>query len=126
LKKIKDEENLPIHEVRDIITSYIQKQMKRVQTDNVLSYDDLQKACINLGNHVIIVTANDRILFDSFTWKDGIIGSDFWDTLVILAHPDNHYDSIGRLSYTKDKHQKISRLFHYDDILIESIRKKMV
>ena len=77
----------------------------------------------NLEHQLIIISPQEDVLFDSKTWGEGVSGSDYQDVILVLAHPDHTYDSIGRLSYTKDGHQKISRLFHYDDDIVETLRK---
>lgn len=88
------------------------------------SYDSIQEAMANLEHQLILVSPLKEVLFDSKTWGNGVPGGDYQDVILVLAHPDNTYDSIGRLSYTKDGHQKISRLFHYDDEIVETLRGK--
>lgn len=108
----------------EIISDYLREVFEHGQ--NKVSYDDIQNACKNLEYHVILLSPTETILFDSFSWRDGIPGSEFWDNIVVLAHPDNTYDSVGRTSFTKENYQKISRIYHSDDAFIETLRKKSI
>lgn len=125
-KKLKNQEDREIQDVREIVTSYLRRLAARTGGGNRISYDHLQKACAQLEYHVILISPNEKVLFDSSTWKEGIPGSEYWDTILVVAHPNDAYDSLGRSSFTKENHQKISRLFRNDDILIETLRKKLV
>jgi len=125
-KKLKNQEDLPIQDVREIVAGYLRRLAARTGGGNGMSYDHLQKACARLEYHVILLSPNENVLFDSSTWKEGIPGSEYWDTILVVAHPNDAYDSLGRSSFTKDNHQKISRLFRNDDVLIETLRKKLV
>jgi len=93
------------------------------ELEKPISFDLLQEAMRNVEYHLIIISPTEEVLFDSRTWKEGILDSDYYNVVIILSHPDGSYDSIGRMSYTKDGHQKISRLFNYDDECIEVLRK---
>lgn len=108
-------------EVRQLIRDYLVNVVFKDLCP--LSYDKVQEAMVHLEHQLIIISPQEEILFDSKTWGEGVSGGDYQDVIIVLAHPDNTYDSIGRLSYTKDGHQKISRLFHYDDDIVEALRK---
>lgn len=88
-----------------------------------VSYDVVQRACKNMEYHVIIVSPTLQTLFDSKSWDEGMNEAEFNDVIIVLAHPSGNYESIGRMSYTKDGNQKISRLFHYDDEVISFLRQ---
>lgn len=105
--------------VRDSLTGMLFKDLVPA-----LSYDRIMEGMSNLQHQLIILSPEEEVLFDSKTWGEGMTGGDYQDVILVLAHPDNTYDSIGRLSYTKDGHQKISRLFHYDDDIVEALRKQ--
>lgn len=109
-----------VHLVYDYITNNIFNEIQQT------SYELIQQAMKNIGHHLIIISPEENVLFDSKTWGGGVGEDNFYqDVIIVLAHPDNTYDSVGRLSYTKDGHQKISRLFHYDDDIVESLRKQI-
>jgi hypothetical protein len=113
--------DMPLEHVRQLIHDYLSNVLFK---DILLfSYDKIQEAMANLEHQLIIISPQEEILFDSRTWGEGVSGGNYQDVIIVLAHPDNTYDSIGRLSYTKDGHQKISRLFHYDDDIVETLRK---
>lgn len=103
--------------VRDTLTDCIFNEIHQ------FSYDTLQQAMTEIEHQLIIISTEEKVLFDSKTWGGGVEGCDYQDVIILLAHPNNTYDSIGRLSYTKDGHQKISRLFHFDDDIVETLRK---
>lgn len=108
-KKNWEDENLETQ-----VREYLQGILKRIQ---FISYEDVRKGMFHLEHQLIILSTEEKVLFDTKT-EDSI----YQDVLLVLAHPDGTYDSIGRLSYTKDGNQKISRLFHYDDPMIEALR----
>lgn len=112
---------LPFEQVRQLVRDYLVDILFK----DILqfSYDKIQEAMINLEHQLIIISPHEKVLFDSKTWGDGARDGEYQDVILVLAHPNNTYDSIGRLSYTKDGHQKISRLFHYDDDIIETLRQ---
>lgn len=122
LKKKKNHEGVEV----DDITKQFQIVISSFFTEAgaPVSYDVLQQACKNMEYHVIIMSPQLRVVFDSKTWGNGIDDAEFNDVIVLLAHPGGNYDSVGRMSYTKDGNQKISRLFHYDDEVIHFLRNK--
>ena len=103
-------------EIAPRIEAYLRTQMGAFE-DRV-SYDLIWEACMMMDYHVMIISSDETLLFDSHTWKEGIPESDFRERIVVLAHADGRYESIGTYSYTKDNHQKISRLFGHDDDFI--------
>lgn len=108
-------------EVREEVVGFLTNIFKSIQP---FSYDEVQQAMVEIGHQLIIISPQQDILFDSKTWKDGVEGGDYQDVVIVLSHPDGTYDSVGRYSFTKDGHQKISRLFHYDDDVVDALRKK--
>jgi len=110
-----------MEQVRQLVGEYLSDVLFKDLLQ--FSYDKIQEAMANLEHQLIIISPQEEILFDSKTWGEGVSSGDYQDVILVLAHPDNTYDSIGRLSYTKDGHQKISRLFHYDDDIVETLRK---
>lgn len=113
--------SMTAEEVHQLVRDYFVKVLFKDVL--LVSYDKIQEAMINLEHQLIMISPQEEILFDSKTWGNGVSGGDYQDVILVLAHPNNTYDSIGRLSYTKDGHQKISRLFHYDDDIVETLRK---
>jgi len=111
---------MPNEEMRQLVSDCLETIFNRIE---MFSYDTIQQAMANLEHQLIIISPQENILFDSKLWGEGVEGGDYQDVIIVLAHPDGTYDSIGRLSYTKDGHQKISRLFHYDDDIVEALRK---
>lgn len=118
-KKSSWEQELDISEIVNNVLTSIFSDMEL----NHVSYNEIQIGCKHMEYHVIIITPSEKVLFDSRTWGKGIPDSEYNDVIIVLAHPDGHYDSIGRLSPTKDGNQKISRLFHYDDEAVYFLRK---
>jgi len=110
----------PTEEVRQLVGDCMESIFNMAEN---LSYDTIQQAMANIEHQLIIISPQEDILFDSKVWGEGVEGCEYQDVVIVLAHPDGTYDSIGRLSYTKDGHQKISRLFHYDDDIVEALRK---
>lgn len=111
--------NLEDEHLEEQLRDYLMKLCKQIQ---LFSYDEVRQGMKNLEHQLIIISTDEKVLFDSKTLDDddGI----YQDVIILLAHPDGSYDSIGRLSHTKDGHQKISRLFHYDDHVVESLRSE--
>ena len=85
---------------------------------SLASHDRVREAMGKLGNQLIVVSPTEEVVFDSGDGGDGR------DVVVVLAHPDGSFDSVGRVSYTKDGHQKISRLFRCDDEVVEMLRRR--
>lgn len=113
-----------LKETTEELRSFLQQYLLGIcNTVLPFSYETLQRAMENMEHQLMILSSQEEVLFDSKTWGDGIEGQDYQDVILVLAHPDGRFDSIGRLSYTKDGHQKISRLFHYDDPVIEALRE---
>lgn len=110
----------PVEEIHQSVCDFLSIIFSNIQQ---FSYDMIQQAMTNIEHQLIIISPQEKVLFDSKTWGEGVDGGDYQDVIIVLAHPDGSYDSIGRLSYTKDGHQKISRLFHYDDDIVETLRK---
>ena len=106
--------NMEDEQLEAQVKDYLQRIIKRSQ---LFSYEDVRQGMMNIGYQLIILSTDEKILFDTKTDEDV-----YQDVIIILAHPDGSYDSIGRLSYTKDGNQKISRLFHYDDPIVEALR----
>lgn len=102
-------------EIRQLTREFLTGIFKKVRQ---FSHDDIQKAMEQIEHQLVILGPQEKVLFASKN-----IDGDYQDVIIILAHPDGTYDSIGRLSYTKDGHQKISRLFHYDDDTVDALRK---
>lgn len=100
------------HQFRDYLTRIFKKTQ-------LFTYEDICKGMVNIEHQLIIISTEEKVLFDSKKWADA---GEYQDVIIVLAHPDGTYDSIGRLSYTKDGNQKISRLFHYDDHVVEFLR----
>lgn len=107
-------------EIKTHIRTFLEKMMRQTQK---CSYDVVVEAMNRLEHHVIMISPKENVVFDSKLWKDGMEGGEYRDVILVMVHPDGTYDSLGRLSYTKDGHQKISRLFNYDDPVIELLRK---
>lgn len=107
--------DVDMKEIAPGIESYLRAQMT---SSEHVSYDLIWEACMMMDYHVMIISSEEKLLFDSHTWKDGIPESDFRERIVVLAHADGRYESIGAYSFTKDHHQKISRLFGHDDDFI--------
>ena len=80
------------------------------------SHDEMRAVVEQMGNQLIVLSPREEVLFDSG-------GDGCRDVIIVLAHPDGSYDSVGRMSFTKDGHQKISRLFRCDDDVVEALRK---
>jgi hypothetical protein len=113
---------IPPEQLENVVCDYLRNNVLKGLEQ--ISYDSIQEAMTNIEHQLIIISPQEKVLFDSKTWGEGIDGGEYQDVIIVLAHPDNTYDSIGRISYTKDNHQKISRLFHYDDDIIENLRKQ--
>jgi hypothetical protein len=108
-----------IEEVAPMIKRYLGS---RFDTEaGAVSYDTIWEACLMLDYHVLILSSEEKLLFDSYTWKE-IPESDFRECIIILSHVEGGYESIGVYSFTKDNHQKISRLFGHDDELVMALR----
>lgn len=108
-------------DIQDDVKGFLTTIFKSMQP---FSYDEIQEAMVNIGNQLIMISPQQEILFDSKTWKDGMEDGEYQDVIIVLSHPDGTCDSVGRYSFTKDGHQKISRLFHYDDDVVDALRKK--
>ena len=112
--------DLPTEQVRTNVHTFLEKVMRQTQQ---CSYDVVVDAMNRLEHHLLILSPQEKVLFDSKTWKTATTDGQYRDVILVMAHTDGSYDSIGRLSYTKDGHQKISRLFNYDDGVMEMLRK---
>lgn len=119
-RQTKKKIQLSEEEINTHIRTVLKKMVRQTQK---CSYHVVVEAMNRLEHHVIMISPNEKVLFDSKLWKEGMEGGEYRDVILVMAHPDGTYDSIGRLSYTKDGHQKISRLFNYDDAVIEFLRK---
>ena len=117
-RQTKKKVDLATEQVMTDVRSFLEKVMRKTQQ---CSYDVVADAMNRLEHHLLIISPQEKVLFDSktSTTTDG----QYRDVILVMAHPDGSYDSIGRLSYTKDGHQKISRLFNYDDHVMELLRK---
>ena len=111
---------LPTEEVKTDVRTFLEKIIRKTQH---CSYEVVVDVMNRLEHHLLIISPQEKVLFDSKTWKNGTMDGQYRDVILVMAHPDGSYDSIGRLSYTKDGHQKISRLFNYDDHVMELLRK---
>jgi len=116
-----------MEKVRDSIEQYL---LNRFPSDPCSpSYDRIQQACGQMGYNVILISPSEKVLFDSLTWKDGgedkNIDSSFMDNILILAHPDGSYESLGTFSYTKEGLQKITRIFSAESDIICYLRREM-
>jgi len=110
---------ITIEQIAPMIKRYLGS---RFDTEaGAVSYDTLWEACLMLDYHVLIMSSEERLLFDSHTWKE-IPDSDFRECVIVLSHVEGGYESIGVYSFTKDNHQKISRLFGHDDELVVALR----
>ena len=104
----------------DGLIDKIQQYLRHVYRKTLSTpYDDVRIAMSYMGHDLIIISPHEKVLFD--TWTEN--GTDYQDVVIILAHPDGSFDSIGRQTHTKDGHQKISRLFHYDDDAVTVLRQ---
>jgi hypothetical protein len=111
--------NLPYttEELRDLVRGFLHKLFREMDQ---ITQEDIQQAMERLEHQLVLLTPQEKVLFATQNPDGG-----YQDVVLVLAHPDNTYDSIGRISYTKDGHQKISRLFHYDDEAVEALRKNL-
>lgn len=119
-RQTKKKIQLSEEEINTHVRMFLEKIVRQTQK---CSYDVVVEAMNRLEHHIIMISPKENVLFDSKLWKEGMEGGEYRDVILVMAHPDGTYDSIGRLSYTKDGHQKISRLFNYDDTVIELLRK---
>lgn len=103
--------------LKERVQQYLLGVYKKIQH---IPYDEIQTAMGHVGYDLIIISPHEKVLFDTKTEKNG---DDYQDVVIILSHPDGSFDSIGRQTYTKDGHQKISRLFHYDDEAVDILRR---
>lgn len=120
-KKFNDEAS--IDEIRPFILKFLDSVFDRISIQPVIGYDAIATACKNAGIHAIFLSASESILFDSLTWNPDGEQDRYRDVVIVLSHPDGHYESIGRSSLTKDGNQKISRIFSYNDDTIVTLRK---
>lgn len=119
-RQTKKKVDLETEQVKTHVRAFLENVMRKSQQ---FSYDVVGEAMNRLEHHVIMISPKETVLFDSKLWKNGTTDGQYRDVILVMAHPDGSYDSIGRLSYTKDGHQKISRLFNYDDGVVEMLRK---
>lgn len=120
-KKKKKHQLLDDINVSECFNTFLKSVFEELRTRKV-SYDIVQQVAVSMEYHVIIVSPNEKVLFDSKTWNKGIEDADYNDVIIIMETPSGKYESIGRISSTKDGHQKVSRLFHYDDVAVQKLR----
>lgn len=115
-RRTKKRMDMSADDMRCLITEHVDALFEKA-----VSYDDIQQAMLNMEHRLLILSPEEDLLFDSKTWGEGLEGVDYQDVLMVMAHPDGSYDSVGRMSHTKDNNQKITRIFHYDDPVVEAL-----
>lgn len=115
LKKKAKEFNLS--DVEESIHIILEKIFTQLWEDP-LPEGDLNNVSKNLGVHILCISSDQTILFDSFEKNTEI----FQENIVVLVH-ENSFDSVGRCTTTRNGHKKLSRLFGYEDPFIVALRK---
>lgn len=105
----------PVEGLRDRVRAFLEPAFCLLRS-SLADYGQVGAAMGKLGAQLIVVTPQEGVLFDSGGGGD-------LDVVIVLAHPDGTFDSVGRVSHTKDGHQKISRLFRCDDEVVEMLRR---
>lgn len=120
-KKVKEASQISQEELHRVIVQHLERQIPSNTCRS--SYQQLQDACRNMDHHVLLLNPEGECLLDTLSWGRGLEGSSFRDCILVLTHPSGQFDSLGASSFTKDGHQKITRIFSSDDDLILTLRQ---
>jgi len=121
LYKIMGEKEKEIQEIMsELFLPYLDTILSQVspEQEGEKEMSHLSKTAQRLEHDIILLTPEEKVLFDSHL--------EFPHVVLVLAHPDGRYDSIGRRSYLKDGKQKISRIFDSQDPFILYLRGLMI
>jgi len=112
-----------VDDIRPYLENYVKNTLQNLEMDQKnVSFDILRKVCKDVGFDLLLIAPNERVLFDSHGSLDNSKNNK-QETIIVLAHPDGSYDSLGRFSFTRDGSKKITRLFPPDDDVIISLRQ---
>lgn len=119
-KKARD---VSFDEVKDPVLRVFEEILKAAfdQSRGDIPDEYLIKAGEELEHNLILISPEEKVLFDT---RQLIPDSEFWDNILVLVLPTG-YESIGRISFTRDGHKKLSRIFPFDDPVIVHLRSHL-
>lgn len=116
-KKAKE---LSLEDVEEPILNVLHSLFQTIFSSFSLPEQKLSDLAQEVGYNIIVLSGEDEVIYDSFLSDEE--ANKYKDTIVVRMDTEGNFESIGRLSSTKDGNKKLSRIFVFDDSFIQKLR----